>query len=69
MLHDIVESAGVVSKTHPQVRSATSLLSVSESKSAQRCLRGFMLTIALADDHVVVRQGLRLLLESDRNLW
>ena len=28
-------------------------------------LKGVMVTVALADDHVVVRQGLRLLLESD----
>ncbi len=28
-------------------------------------LKGVMLTVALADDHVIVRQGLRLLLESD----
>jgi two-component system response regulator NreC len=28
-------------------------------------LKGVMVTVALADDHVIVRQGLRLLLESD----
>jgi two-component system response regulator NreC len=34
-------------------------------KQGSRFLKGAMVTIALADDHVVVRQGLRLLLESD----
>jgi two-component system response regulator NreC len=34
-------------------------------KESSRFLKGVMVTVALADDHVVVRQGLRLLLESD----
>jgi two-component system response regulator NreC len=34
-------------------------------KQGSRFLKGVMVTVALADDHVVVRQGLRLLLESD----
>jgi two-component system response regulator NreC len=34
-------------------------------KRGSRFLKGVMLTVALADDHVIVRQGLRLLLESD----
>jgi DNA-binding NarL/FixJ family response regulator len=34
-------------------------------KEGSSFLKGVMVTIALADDHVVVRQGLRLLLESD----
>jgi two-component system response regulator NreC len=34
-------------------------------KEGSRFLKGLMVTVALADDHAVVRQGLRLLLESD----
>jgi two-component system, NarL family, response regulator NreC len=34
-------------------------------KEGYRFLKDAMVTVALADDHVVVRQGLRLLLESD----
>jgi two-component system response regulator NreC len=34
-------------------------------KEGSRFLKVVMVTVALADDHVVVRQGLRLLLESD----
>jgi DNA-binding NarL/FixJ family response regulator len=34
-------------------------------KEGSRFLKGVMVTVALADDHAVVRQGLRLLLESD----
>jgi two-component system, NarL family, response regulator NreC len=34
-------------------------------KDGSRFLKGVMTTVALADDHVIVREGLRLLLESD----